>query len=469
MFFLRQFGRLLNRSTKNTLKQIDKIDLTGLEEPVSQKLTALRAAIEEDPESDENWGKLGMTLFIHGYKENSIPFYEKAHSINEDEFRWVYFCAIAYDDLNSDQAIVWYEKSLLLNPSYPPLLIKLGNRYLLNGNLDHAKKSFTAAIKSGGSVPHAYLGLTKIAMENGDLVEADKQISKAVQMAPKYREAQALLADIYRRKGKKDKAELVFKTMSRLPERLDLKDPIYYELVNEGVSSFWCQVRGNNYLSEGELNRAEEEFKRALAIKPNEASYTSLGYVYQRQERYDAAMSHYESALKLNPEHVAAYNNMAVIYFELGDVEKAVSTIQEALRIDNESAEGYLNLGTFAKWQGKRKAAVKYFKKGMELAPGDRRFAYQLARLYASAPESYIRNGKESLRLAVSICEDNIKDTAECLDLLAMAFAENREYDKATKLAHQALRLASQSRDKKLAQEIERRRNLYKMKKPFRE
>ncbi len=424
---------------------------------------------ESEPDKSENWGKLGMTLLIHDYIEPSVPCFEKANSLDPEHFRWPYFCAIALDELNSDDALIWYEKAKQLDSSYPPLNIKLGNRYLLSGRLKEAKACYQGVLYSNSRVPHAYLGLAKVAMEQSDLDAAESQISKAVQMAPGYREAQALLADIYRRKGEKEKAELVFNKMVKLPERLDLKDPVYYEMVNEAVSSFWCQVRGNNFLNQGNLNKAEEEFKKALEAKPNEASHTSLGYVYQRQKRYEAAMDHYKEALDINPVHFAAINNLAVIYFELGDIEKAKMTIMKSLEIDSKSTDAYLNIGTFSKRQGQRADAINYFKKGMEIAPNDRRFAYQLARIYASAPESKIRNGKEALRLAVLICEDNEQETATCLDLLAMGFAENKEYDKARQLAERAHSLAIKNRDKQMAQEIEPRIDLYKSQKPYRE
>jgi tetratricopeptide (TPR) repeat protein len=250
---------------------------------------------------------------------------------------------------------------------------------------------------------------------------------------------------------------------------LDLKDPVYYEMVKEGVSSFWYQVRGNNHLNSGELNKAEDEFRKAVEAKPNESSYTSLGYVYQRQKRYEAAMDQYDKALKLNPKHTAALNNMAVIYLELGKTDKALNLIHNALETDPESVEGYLNLGTILKQQGNRSDAVKNFRRGMEIAPDDMRFVYQLSWLLATAKEQNIRNGKEALRLAEILCEHTSYDNPTSLDLLSVAFAESGQFESASKAAYKAYVLAVKSKKQKLAAAISARQKLFEMNKPYRE
>jgi tetratricopeptide (TPR) repeat protein len=194
-----------------------------------------------------------------------------------------------------------------------------------------------------------------------------------------------------------------------------------------------------------------------------------LGYVYQRQKRYEAAMDHYNQALELNSEHVSAMNNLAVAYYELGDINQAMSEIKKALEIDPESADAWLNLGTFSKQSGKWGDALKYFNRGREIEPADMRFVYQLSLLYATAPESQIRNGKEALRLAEMICEDTKYNKPASLDLLAMALAETGQYEKAKDAAEHAYRLAIRNKENQFAAQIKARQNLYQMQKPFRE
>jgi tetratricopeptide (TPR) repeat protein len=448
---------------------IEQIDHSGTEIQVNDKITRLVNQTAEDFGSAENWGKLGMTLLIHDFANESIPCFKKASSLNEKEFKWMYYYAFSLDEVNSEKAIGAYEKSRMLNSDYPPLLVKLGDSYLLHGELKQAALAFNHIVSKGIKVPHAHLGLAKIAIENDDLKQAEEQLSLALKMAPEYREAHALLAEVYRRKDEQTKAQQEFDLMKSLPERLDLKDPLYYQMVEEGVSSFWYQVRGNNYLNSGELNKAEDEFKKAIEAKPNESSYTSLGYVYQMQKRYEAALEQYDKALELNPLFTGALNNMAVIFLELGNSEKALKLISKALETDPESADGYLNLGTILKHQGKRKESIKWFRKGREIAPGDMRFAYQISWLMATSPEASIRDGKESLRLANLVCKNTSFNNPTSLDLLSVAQAENRQFNQALSTAQKAYALAKRSKNRKLAENINMRIELFKLKQPYRE
>ena len=150
-------------------------------------------------------------------------------------------------------------------------------------------------------------------------------------------------------------------------------------------------------------------------------------------------------------------------------MDKAIAIIQEALEINPESVDGHLNIGTFLKQKGNRKDAVKYFQKGLDLAPNNMRFAYQLSWLLATAPEKEIRNGAESLRLAEMVCENTSYNNPNSLDLLSVALAETRQYEKASKTAQKAYILAMKSSKSVLAQNIKSRQKLFDLKQPYRE
>jgi Tfp pilus assembly protein PilF len=313
------------------------------------------------------------------------------------------------------------------------------------------------------------LGLAKIELENGNLDQAKDHIEQALGQAPKFREAHALLGEIYRREGERLNAEETFGKMEGLPERLDLTDPIYYQMVEEGVSSFWCQVRGNNLLKEGKVLAAEKEFRNALTAKPNQTSFTSLGSVYQLQKKYEMAIQHYESALKLDPNYVDAINNLGIIYFEKGNIDKAIRMVEKALQLKPESIDGYLNLGTFYKHKRSYKKSMYYFEEGLKRAPTDYRFAYQLAWLYSACPITSIRNGKEAVRLAEFVCEAQNYKHAPSLDLLAAAYAEDGQFRRAVETGLNASQLANANNQPKLSGAINEKVKLYRNKEAFRE
>ena len=450
------------------IAEVEKINFEGIEKPVVERIDQLREAVQEHPGSAENWGRMGMNLYIHNFKQEAAPVFKKAIALDNQDFRWTYFYAITLEDLGAGEVLKWFERSQPLKPDYPPLGIRLGNRYLMNGELDKAKKQFKTIIASERQVPHAHLGLAKIAIREEDFKEAQVQLQKALQMAPEYREAHALLADVYRRMGETDKAGEEFALIETYPIRLDLADPVYNEMEAEGVSSFWCQVRANNYLNAGQLDKAEQELIKAVEAKANAVSYTSLGYVYQKKKQYDLALEQYRIALNMDSNYVNALNNLAVIYFETDREAEAIKLVKQAIKQKPESIDSYLNLGTFMRKLGHWTEAMDNFKQGAKLAPDDIRFSYQLAWLLAASPEPNLRDGKEALRLAEIIGRQSQMTNPSYLDLLAAALAENKQYQLAHETAGRALVLASLQKKQDLANEIAVRQKLYKAHKPYR-
>lgn len=58
----------------------------------------------------------------------------------------------------------------------------------------------------------------------------------------------------------------------------------------------------------GDLKLAEEAFKKATKIRPNEyKAHYNLGYVYMKEEKYDEAAESFTTCIKIDKENLAAY------------------------------------------------------------------------------------------------------------------------------------------------------------------
>ena len=95
--------------------------------------------------------------------------------------------------------------------------------------------------------------------------------------------------------------------------------------------------------------------------------------------------------------------------------------------------------------------------------------AVRLAWLLATNPNAEIRDGTEAVRLATKAYELTDHSDIETLDVLAAAYAENGNFDKAVKHARKAYRLAQSAKHVALANQIQNRLNLYLAKKPYRD
>ena len=92
---------------------------------------------------------------------------------------------------------------------------------------------------------------------------------------------------------------------------------------------------GDVYARQGDMQRAVDEFKKAIEINPNYAdAYHNLGNTYQQMGQLDAAVANYEKALSINPQLWQSYQNLAAIYFNQGQYDLAEENIKKALEIN---------------------------------------------------------------------------------------------------------------------------------------
>jgi protein O-mannosyl-transferase len=92
---------------------------------------------------------------------------------------------------------------------------------------------------------------------------------------------------------------------------------------------------GDVYARQGNMEKAVEEFKKAIEINPNYAdAYHNLGNTYQQIGQLDLAVENYQKALSINPNLWQSYQNLAAIYFNNEDFPKALEYIKKALEIN---------------------------------------------------------------------------------------------------------------------------------------
>jgi tetratricopeptide (TPR) repeat protein len=346
-----------------------EIEYTGMEPSVITKLQTLKGAVEVSPDSAQLWGRLASNLYIHDLKRESIACFEKALALDPAEFRWLYYGAIARTEMDYDDATDWYERSRKLRPDYVPMLARLAQTYFHKGNLQKATKLFNQVIAEDAHFTQAYIGLAQIAVQQGRLDDAKHCLVKAIALNPQQREAHALLSDVHRRLGKLDSSEIELAVARSLPAKTGIPDPIFSELVSEGVSSFWYRFRGSNHLANRRYDQAVQEFRKALQARPDAEAYNNLGFALQHQNKYDEAAEFHRKAIALDSTYAEAYNNLGVVLYKQGAQSDAIDMVRTGLQYDPELRDAYLNLGTFLKSAGRRQEAIDAFRQGRKRDP----------------------------------------------------------------------------------------------------
>jgi tetratricopeptide (TPR) repeat protein len=139
----------------------------------------------------------------------------------------------------------------------------------------------------------------------------------------------------------------------------------------------------------GSVPEAIAEYQTALRLKPDyeearnnlakvqsqmqsnaaELQY-NLGVDLAKSSKPEAAIAHFEEALRLKPDYVDAHNNLGVVLAGAGRVQEAISHFETALRIDPTSLDAHVNLGiALSGLPGRRPEAIRHFEAALRVKP----------------------------------------------------------------------------------------------------
>lgn len=105
-------------------------------------------------------------------------------------------------------------------------------------------------------------------------------------------------------------------------------------------------ARAENALGKGELQQAEVDFKRVLALDPRAAAaYANLGVIHMRRKQWDAALTNLRQAEKLAPTVPGIRLNMGLTYYRQGDYRHAIPPFESVVKDVPDSLQARYLLG----------------------------------------------------------------------------------------------------------------------------
>jgi choline-sulfatase len=234
-------------------------------------------------------------------------------------------------------------------------------------------------------------------------------------------------------------------------------------------------MRGTKYLAHGDLEKAVEDFKKTLSLKPDyDLAVSNLAQAYRRMGNDDAAMAGFEHYLQLDPKDpfvrysmgeiwldrgdsaraealfqraleldssvVAAKNAMGVIALQRGDVVTAERLIREALATKPTLRLAHFNLALVAEQRGDARTAEREYVEELKQHPENYKAAFNLSRLYEQVGD---RDGQiEALKQSIV----SNPRFAEGHFFLAKAYLDaGAHLEDAARLASKGLELAPRS------------------------
>jgi len=306
-------------------------------------------------------------------------------------------------------------------------------RYEVTVNVDFAIQMFDEALKLDQAFALAYAGLGEAYwrkyQDTRDNVWVNPAIAasdRALALDPYQAEVHISLGIIYHGTGKIDRAIEEFKLAVELRPASD--------------DAFrWL---GRCYTRKGDPERAIGCFEKAIEIRPGYwDNYNKLGECHYTFGRYREAAEQYRRIIEIQPDNFQGYSNLGSMYYLLGLFEDAAAMYRRAIEI-NPNEDSHTNLGTTYFYLGRYDAAIESYTAAVGLNPRN-------DILHCNLGDAYLRVGrKEEAAAEFKSASDLLKeylttnpDDAESLSHLAICQAKLQQRQEAQARIEQAIAL----------------------------
>ncbi len=127
---------------------------------------------------------------------------------------------------------------------------------------------------------------------------------------------------------------------------------------------------GNCLLQMGQVDEAITHYQKALELKPDHAeAHTNLGNAFRKKDQADKAITCHLKALEYKPNYAEAHNNLANACLQTGQMDDALAHYLKALKLKPDYADAHCNLGSALLQLGRVDEAIIHFQKALEHKP----------------------------------------------------------------------------------------------------
>jgi tetratricopeptide (TPR) repeat protein len=161
--------------------------------------------------------------------------------------------------------------------------------------------------------------------------------------------------------------------------------------------------------------------------------------LYFQQRRLPEALGYCDAALAIDPDSAATRANRGVFLVASGQTEEGLRELVLAIELAPRDVATRGTLADALLRSGQPAAAIEVLRQGLRLQANWWEGCRRLGWLLATHPADRLRNGRESLELAIRYRAASGERDVRALDLLAAAQAEVGEFDQATATAREAV------------------------------
>lgn len=276
-----------------------------------------------------NRHNVNSNLNIHSQHKSSLVAAEKALISGdivtaESEFRKLVSANVNIPNVYSQLALIcaktnrlqeaksFWEKGLIINPSFVDSLLGLGDLARLERNYNKAISFYKKAIENDNKNATARLNLSFCLLQSGQFKESEEFCKQAIAITPQFPQAYQLMGEIAFAIGDLERAENIFKKqLTANPKNVQI-----------------TYLLGNLYKSKGKLDKAAEFYQQALNLAPSYTqahfSYASIHKYKQTDDKHILMMSELEQNNQLPQEgKLQLAFALAKAYEDINDYDKS--------------------------------------------------------------------------------------------------------------------------------------------------
>ncbi|HXO18689.1 MAG TPA: tetratricopeptide repeat protein, partial [Thermoanaerobaculia bacterium] len=402
------------------------------------------------------YGELGMLYHAYDLRAPAEVCYRNAARHAPADHRWPHLLgALLENDGRLDEAAAAYERALALERGDVAALVHLGEIRRLQGRPEEAESALRRALAADPASPAARSLLGQVALDRRRYREAAELLKAALAQAPDATRLHYSLALAYRGLGDRARAAEHFARAGQVGLRP--VDPLLDALAGLRAGERVHVARGKTAYQAGRFAEAADEFRRALAARPESLdARIDLAAALVALGDPRTAESELREALRRDPGNPTAHFNLGALLAAAGPSDEAHEHLAAAAQALPEDAGAHRALAHELRESGRLEAAAAEYARAVELAPADDAarleeaetlvrlarygrarerledgvrslpesglLAHALARLLAACPDRLFRDGARARALAAAVWRAG--PTPDHAETLALAEAE---------------------------------------------
>ena len=488
------------------LPPIPNFPLGALEPAVRQQFQAAVDRVAASPLDAQANGRLGLLFHAYEFYALAEPCYRRAIGVGGTVAPWRYYLGLVLLERGEwGLAAGEFSAFLAVVPGDVPALLHRADAYRSANRLEEALDGYRSVISRSTEIAQAYCGAGQVLYRLGEFEPAVEYLQAAVRLAPGYGKARYVLGQALRNRERPDEARRELRLAEEYRnQEPPLDDPLARVLDHARIGAIEALHRGIDLLQvgevdtaiellstairieptlaeghaqlgaallqQGELEAAEASLRRALALEPNyvDAVY-HLGLIAHRRQDYAGAVGYFQSTVQLRAEHFDAHLGLGTDLARVQQAELAVDHLGRANKLRPRDPRPYRRLASVLSTLARYEEAIAALRVGLERLPDQTTIADRLAWVLATCPRDDVREADEALKLATEVCRRTNNEVPQALDTRAAALANLGRYDEAVGVAQRARQVALARDDEQLADQIQRRLELYQSAQPYRQ